>query len=1240
MNYMSKTVLFIALALSMVACSKRNEKADTINPVTGKHPSGWAVAGTGGLHPARYQAGPSGCLECHGKNLNGGISGVSCFTASRSDINCHPSGPSGHPKGWSAPDAHGASAKAMAAGKDGIAHCQVCHGSDLAGGIAHVSCLNAAGCHGAGVMAPHSLSPWRDFGHTGARSHVSTDASNAAGCAVCHSGGANSTRHPSPAAPAGTAPGCFNNTLCHGVEGHATGWSAAFAHGEAAKSAASGNTGFLACTQCHGAHYDGGTALQSCLNVVGCHGATVVAPHPAKPWRSTSGGASHMSTDVSNAGQCAVCHTGGANSSRVPRAGDKKGLTGCFDNTLCHGVNGHPDGWNAASQHGAEAKKAPTATTGFSSCQPCHGAAFVNGAAVTCFNNAACHGSGVYAPHAKKPWFSRVAGVSTHSTTDTANVGTCAICHTAGENSTVKPPLPATMTLAGCFNNTLCHFHQIPYAPSASIPPSLHGGEAKKDLTVCQSCHGVAGSTAFNGLTLADGTKTVACSSCHTYAKAHPTDWQGSGTYSHRTAGNRADACSLCHDVSQGRTAPLATAPSCFSSSFTNGLSQTRGCHPGGGGASAAPHGVPYNNHNATARSNFSYCLGCHQIAANISTPPGCQNCHLLNPQTNPNNCVSCHSTPPSGTAYPNGAGSHASHMSLNSSNTCGECHSGLGLGTVDHLERSRLRTASVQANPVVFGTLAKTGGLNPSYSSAGGACNNTYCHGASLTGGSNKTPQWGQVDYLQAGGCGTCHGFPPVNSAHIGVTSASECAVCHTHVNLANTGFTDATKHINGVIEVTTGIPPHAVPYPNHSYTPSCLGCHQDAVTGVSVVPLGCQNCHLTSPVTTQNGCTSCHASPPTGSSYPDITAVHLQHANMTKVAAITLACSDCHTGLGLGTADHQARAKALTAAGRANPVAFSSGTLLIAGGGTASAYNDTTRQCSNVYCHGAKMSGGDITGTNKTPTWSTAFLPATISTAACGTCHGFPPSTVSGHPAVTIPAGFPGTATIGTTCSCHSNVNSVGNSYANIFVDKSKHINGILEVSGGVAHNVPYLTHNADASVSCMSGTGGCHSVGTSASPYPAAVNTAPDCMSCHTLANPLIAGNGLGNCKSCHGTGGTTTTAAPTGTSWPNIRGSNSKARHPTHQGATCGTCHPNVSSTGRFTGSVALGTVASGSGAGVNHGPNKAMTSGSTQTNSVQNAAGITTNIPRATGATCNHSNITGCHSGPGIKSWTP
>jgi hypothetical protein len=93
--------------------------------------------------------------------------------------------------------------------------------------------------------------------------------------------------------------------------------------------------------------------------------------------------------------------------------------------------------------------------------------------------------------------------------------------------------------------------------------------------------------------------------------------------------------------------------------------------------------------------------------------------------------------------------------------------------------------------------------------------------------------------------------------------------------------------------------------------------------------------------------------------------------------------------------------------------------------------------------------MPGGDTSGSNRTPTWNNPnYLPASLSVAGCGTCHGFPPPVSAGHPAVTLPVGFPSASVpIGPTCNCHSNVSPTGYSYATIFVDNTKHINGTLE-------------------------------------------------------------------------------------------------------------------------------------------------------------------------------------------------
>jgi hypothetical protein len=178
---------------------------------SGSSVSGWKVVPTGGTHASSAtldyiaNGGSSGCTQCHGSDLTGGISKVSCFG---NPAGCHhdPMAP------WfdftlGATQQHGVSAK-KAPGSSGFAACQICHGNDFSGGGAGVVC---AGCHGA---APHPSLwlPGDDYEHT------TTDAANAPVCYQCHQ---NNNLNPDPSlnptpAPPGTPPGCRNFTMCHG----------------------------------------------------------------------------------------------------------------------------------------------------------------------------------------------------------------------------------------------------------------------------------------------------------------------------------------------------------------------------------------------------------------------------------------------------------------------------------------------------------------------------------------------------------------------------------------------------------------------------------------------------------------------------------------------------------------------------------------------------------------------------------------------------------------------------------------------------------------------------------------------------------------------------------------------------------------------------------------------------------------------------------------------------------------
>jgi hypothetical protein len=309
-------VVFFCLGVivSVVGCKSTPNSQALINPDTGKHADGWITA-----HPAYYIADPTQCTDCHGTDLRGGITRISCFSADLNGVSCHALGPAGHPANWALPAQHGAMAKNAPSRIpiSGFSTCQLCHGTDLLGGSVGISCKS---CH---TSAPHPTA-WLP---TSTYKHNTTDQANAQVCADCHANGANSPIPAPPTPPAGTPIGCFNNTLCHSVL-HPAGWSSPSQHGASAKAApnASAPSGFSVCQTCHGNDFKGGTALQTCLNTAACHGTGVMSPHPSS-W-SPDSTYKHNTTNQANAPVCALCHQ------------SNPGTPGCFNNTLCHGNPG------------------------------------------------------------------------------------------------------------------------------------------------------------------------------------------------------------------------------------------------------------------------------------------------------------------------------------------------------------------------------------------------------------------------------------------------------------------------------------------------------------------------------------------------------------------------------------------------------------------------------------------------------------------------------------------------------------------------------------------------------------------------------------------------------------------------------------------------------------------------------------------------------------------------------------
>jgi hypothetical protein len=166
-------------------------------------------------HPAAFIQDKARCNGCHGSAtdplLSGGIAKVSCFQCH------HPNGPT-HRTGWALAGQHGRLG-AQAAPKPanpadamdvaGFASCTACHGTLFAGGVG-MSCMT---CH---TKSPHPSKPWFVDTDPSLPSHDRTDVGNLPVCVNCHAHGANSGIVPKTPAPAGTAPGCYNATLCHG----------------------------------------------------------------------------------------------------------------------------------------------------------------------------------------------------------------------------------------------------------------------------------------------------------------------------------------------------------------------------------------------------------------------------------------------------------------------------------------------------------------------------------------------------------------------------------------------------------------------------------------------------------------------------------------------------------------------------------------------------------------------------------------------------------------------------------------------------------------------------------------------------------------------------------------------------------------------------------------------------------------------------------------------------------------
>ena len=155
---------------------------------------------------------------------------------------------------------------------------------------------------------------------------------------------------------------------------------------------------------------------------------------------------------------------------------------------------------------------------------------------------------------------------------------------------------------------------------------------------------------------------------------------------------------------------------------------------------------------------------------------------------------------------------------------------------------------------------------------------------------------------------------------------------------------------------------------------------------------------------------CSSCHLT-------ASLSGAHAKHVQQGALAT-AIPCSECHV-VPTVTPHGSATLAVTFATGRGDIANF---------GGSTPTWTQATATCGNVYCHGARSSGGAATA----PVWTTVDG----SQSKCNSCHGNPP-TANAH--VVTTAQF---------CSaCHLDIGET-----NGIVSQPKlglHVNGIVEQS-----------------------------------------------------------------------------------------------------------------------------------------------------------------------------------------------
>ena len=369
--------------------------------------------------------------------------------------------------------------------------------------------------------------------------------------------------------------------------------------------------------------------------------------------------------------------------------------------------------------------------------------------------------------------------------------------------------------------------HGTPGNGNAAPPRSVHGATVTTDVGVgahqahlkdglfreaisCGECHVVPSQVespghmdsggvtmTFGALASAGGLKpswdsgAATCNSVYCHGATLP----GGSLPNHEPKWTQVDgtqaACGTCHGIPPPASSGHPTV--------SGGTTACAGCHPGTVLADGTIDVAGGKHINGTVDVSGTACTSCHgdSTRANAVIAPAPPKDAHGNTST---------------TAL--GVGAHQSHLNagpLRGAIACSECHV---------VPSDTAHSTETTPPPVIFGSLANSGGAAPAWNRASATCASTYCHGGTLSGGSITAPQWTKVDGTQAA-CGTCHGLPPPTGRHSDHSGRS-CGDCHGGSYTRTSA--DPSRHVNATVEVGNLVT---------SWDPStrtCVGCHGSA--------------------------------------------------------------------------------------------------------------------------------------------------------------------------------------------------------------------------------------------------------------------------------------------------------------------------------------------------------------------------------------------------------------------------